>query len=134
MTGLVLQDISLTARIESFVEYSKTFGSSYKAFFGEVRISNFCRELVSSELLLGASETAYRRNVRVMRLTCHYPETVELVEKVYNDSVAGHSAVGKDRLGIKHTDSALLLHSKRRMFYISSTLSQFIQENVQKTK
>lgn len=56
VTGPVLQEASLTAVTDIFVQYSKVFESRYVAFFDEALISNVCKDLVYFGLLQGAFE------------------------------------------------------------------------------
>lgn len=61
MMGLVLQDVHLVVVIKLVVQYSKNFQSSYDESFGEARMSNSCRNLVSCILLKGAVGAIYWR-------------------------------------------------------------------------
>lgn len=65
---------------------------------------------MSGEFLQGAADDADQRHVCGARLVRRYSEAVELVENVNDEAVAGESAAGKDKLGITHLESALVLH------------------------
>lgn len=66
----------LTVVIKYFVHYSKNLESSYSAFFDEARIPDICSDFLFSGFLQGAAEAICRRDFRVLRLVCRYPDAL----------------------------------------------------------
>lgn len=63
-----LQDTSVTAVINSLVQYSETFESTYGAFFQEARATNAAKNPSSCGLIYDTVESVYRRYVRARKL------------------------------------------------------------------
>lgn len=102
----MLQDRNLAAVIQSPLQYSNFFESTYDVSFDEARTRNTLKDSVSSGFSQGAVEATYRPFVRVAGLVCRYPEALQLFKFSNDEAPVSDSTAGEGRLSITHLSSA----------------------------